>query len=88
MCNEVTIILTVFAWGLLSDHSAVGRRPIYCLGFVLMGLSIFAHPIVGVAPFNNVVVLMAVRVLFALGMRIDRVSLRCSQPQVLVPLSR
>jgi MFS family permease len=90
LCNEVTIVLTVFGWGLLSDNIAIGRRPIYGLAFVLMGLSIFAHPIVGLSPLNNIYVLMAIRVLFALGMNrwMDGWMDGWLTCQVLVPQSR
>jgi MFS family permease len=65
LCNEITIIISVCGWGLLSD--VIGRRVIYSLGFILMGASIFAHPLVSIPQLKSIYVLYAVRVVFALG---------------------
>lgn len=39
MWNEIVVILSCSLWGLLSDY--VGRKPIYVIGFFLIGLRYF-----------------------------------------------
>jgi MFS family permease len=58
--NELIIIATITIWGTLSDK--IGRKIVYVLGFVIMGISLFLHPTI-----DSFAVLIIYRILFALG---------------------
>jgi len=58
--NEVVIIVTVTLWGIASDY--VGRKPIYVIALILIGLSLIIH-----SEVSTVTQLILVRVVFALG---------------------
>eukprot|EP01127_Copromyxa_protea_P001602 TRINITY_DN11563_c0_g1_i1.p1 TRINITY_DN11563_c0_g1~~TRINITY_DN11563_c0_g1_i1.p1 ORF type:complete len:438 (-),score=83.85 TRINITY_DN11563_c0_g1_i1:45-1358(-) len=60
MWNEIVVILSSSLWGLISDY--VGRKPIYVIGFILIGVSLMVHPLV-----TTVTELVITRVVFALG---------------------
>ncbi|GAM27339.1 hypothetical protein SAMD00019534_105140, partial [Acytostelium subglobosum LB1] len=58
--NEIVVLLTSHAWGLMSDR--MGRRIVYVLGLVIMGLGLGAYPFA-----NHIWVLMIFRAVFAVG---------------------
>jgi MFS family permease len=73
MWNEIVVILSSSLWGISSDY--LGRKPIYVIGFFLIGarsflrtilrpnlLSLMIHPLV-----TTVTELILIRVVFALG---------------------
>lgn len=57
---EIIILLSIGAWGTFSDKA--GRKIVFSIGFVLMGLALYFYPTV-----NSIVMLYAFRGLFALG---------------------
>lgn len=58
--GELTIMLTVGFYGILCDR--IGRRPVYALGMILMGLSYIIYPLASV-----IWVLFLARVIYAAG---------------------
>eukprot|EP01133_Synstelium_polycarpum_P001515 gene1515-1768_t len=58
--NEIVILLTSHAWGLLSDK--FGRRIVYVAGMVIMAVGLGTYPFA-----NHLYVLMMFRVVFAIG---------------------
>jgi MFS family permease len=57
---EIIILLSIGAWGTLSDK--IGRKFVFSIGFVLMGLSLYFYPTV-----DSVFTLYVFRGLFAFG---------------------
>ncbi len=60
VAGELTIMLTVGMYGILCDR--IGRRPVYALGMILMGLSYIIYPLASV-----IWVLFLARVIYAAG---------------------
>ena len=57
---EIIILLSIGTWGTLSDK--IGRKIVFAVGFVLMGLALYMYPSV-----DSVTTLFIFRGLFALG---------------------
>lgn len=57
---EIIILLSIGTWGTLSDK--IGRKFVFSIGFVLMGLALYFYPSV-----DSVLTLFTFRGLFALG---------------------